>query len=158
MRFFSLCFVFFWACPAWADSASVVSETRVNLRSGRTEASRVVKALEPGAELIVLREERAYAQVKTAEGDVGWLPLRMLKIIPTPAVKAPPSREDPTIQALRAQVAAAQAELKQAQVAQRGLPLWIAVSAGLGGLVLGLVLGMAGLQAYYRKRLHGLRI
>jgi uncharacterized protein YgiM (DUF1202 family) len=69
MRFFSLCFVFFWACPAWADSASVVSETRVNLRSGRTEASRVVKALEPGAELIVLREERAYAQVKTAEGS-----------------------------------------------------------------------------------------
>ena len=85
MRVFSLCFMFFWAYPAWADTASVVSETRVNLRSGRTEASRVVKALEPGAELIVLREERAYAQVKTAEGDVGWLPLRMLKIIPTPA-------------------------------------------------------------------------
>jgi hypothetical protein len=85
------------------------------------------------------------------------LPLRMIKITPTSPPK-PQAQPDPTIQALQAQVAAAQAELKQSRSQQVGLPLWIAVSAGLGGLVLGILLGMSGLQAYYRKRLHGLRI
>ena len=157
MRVFSLIFILFWALPGWADTATVVNATRVNLRSGKTDTYRVIKALEPGTELAVLHEERTYAQVKTAEGDVGWLPLRMIKITPTSPPK-PQAQPDPTIQALQAQVAAAQAELKQSRSQQVGLPLWIAVSAGLGGLVLGILLGMSALQAYYRKRLHGLRI
>ena len=158
MRIFTLIFVLFWALPSWADTATVVSGMRVNLRSGKTDTYRVIKALEPGTELTVLLEERTYAQVKTAEGDVGWLPLRMLKITPTPPPKPKAAAPDPTIQTLQAEVAAAQAELQQSRSQQVGLPLWIAVSAGVGGLVLGILLGMSGLQAYYRKRLHGLRI
>ena len=158
MRIFPLIFMLFWSLPGWADTATVVNGTRVNLRSGKTDTYRVIKALEPGTELTVLVEERTYAQVKTAEGDVGWLPLRMLKITPAPPSKPKLAEPDPTIQTLQAEVAAAQAELKQSRGDQVGLPLWIVVSAGLGGLVLGILLGMSGLQAYYRKRLHGLRI
>ena len=157
MRVFSLIFILLWALPGWADTATVVNATRVNLRSGKTDTYRVIRALEPGTVLEVLHEERTYAQVKTVEGDVGWLPLRMLKITPTPPPK-PQAQPDPPMQTLQAEVAAAQAELKQSRSQQAGLPLWIVVSAGLGGLVLGILLGMGGVQAYYRKRLHGLRI
>jgi len=147
-----------WALPSLADTATVVNGTRVNLRSGKTDTYRVIKALAPGTVVEVLRLENTYVQVKTAEGDIGWLPLRLLKINVALPIKAAAPDADTAVTPLQAQLTQAQAELEQSRGQRAGLPLWVAVSAGGGGLVLGLLLGMGGLQAYYRKRLKGLRI
>ncbi|MBI5750663.1 MAG: SH3 domain-containing protein [Hydrogenophilales bacterium] len=155
MRVFSLIVLLVWALPALADTATVVEGTRVNLRSGKTDTYRVVKALEPGVEVEVLRQEQAYVQVKTSEGDVGWLPLRFVKIVPAPSKQPAPNS---SIEELKAEIAKAQAELKQSRFSGDGASVWMFIGVGLGGLVLGILLGMVALQAYYRKKLNGLRI
>lgn len=155
------------ATLGWADTATVVDGTRVNLRSGKTDTYRVIKALEPGTELEVLHLERAYVQVKTDEGEVGWLPLRFVNInksvdsASNKAATAAPAtapKPDPNLQELREQIQRAQQELKQSQLSEPAFSWGIIAAVGAGGLLLGVLLGMAGLQAYYRKRLHGLRI
>lgn len=133
----------------------VAEGARVNLRSGKYDTFRVVKALEPGTEVEVLRQEKSYVQVKTSEGDVGWLPLRLVKIAVTPP--APPLSA-PTIEAPNPEIAEIQAGPKQSRNPQDAVVVWLCIGVGLGGLVLGILLGMGGLQAYYRKRLNGLRI
>jgi len=155
MRVFSLITLLIWALPALADTATVVEGTRVNLRSGKLDTYRVVKALEPGTVVEVMRQEQAYVQVKTSEGEVGWLPLRFVKITPTPPKQTVPA---PTIEQLKAEIAKAQAELKQSNNPGYVVSFEMLIGAGLGGLVLGILLGMGGLQAYYRKKLNGLRI
>ncbi len=152
MRLFLLLAGLIGALPVWADTATVVEGTRVNLRSGKLDTYRVVKALEPGTELEVLRQERTYVQVKTSEGDIGWLPLRLVKIsaAPTPVVPMP-KLETPT-------TATPQAEHTQNQITGNNLSLWLVLAVGLGGLIVGVVLGVAGLWTYYRKKLNGLRI
>ena len=147
-----------WALPGLADTATVVNGARVNLRSGKTDTYRVIKALAPGTVVEVLRLERTYVQVKTTEGDVGWLPLRLVKIAVAPPAKQAEPEPNFNLQTLQAQLAQTQAELEHSRGQQTGLPLWLVVSAGGGGLVLGILLGIGGLQAYYRKRLKGLRI
>lgn len=144
-----------WALPVLADTATVVEGTRVNLRSGKLDTYRVVKALEPGTEVEVLRQEQAYVQVKTREGDVGWLPLRFVKITPAPPKQMAPN---PSLEELKTEIAKAQAELKQSRNPGETAPVGMFIGVGLGGLVLGILLGMGGLQAYYRKKLNGLRI
>ena len=155
MRIYSLIALLMWVLPALADTATVVEGTRVNLRSGKLDTYRVVKALEPGTEVEVLRQEQTYVQVKTSEGDVGWLPLRLVKIVPAPPKQTAP---DPTLEELKAEVAKAQAELKQSRNPVDAASVGMLIGVGLGGLVLGILLGMGGLQAYYRKKLNGLRI
>lgn len=155
MRVFSLITLLIWVLPALADTATVVEGTRVNLRSGKLDTYRVVKALEPGTVVEVMRQEQAYVQVKTSEGEVGWLPLRFVKITPTLPKQTVPA---PTIEALKAEMAKAQAELKQSSNPGYVVSFEMLIGAGLGGLVLGILLGMGGLQAYYRKKLNGLRI
>lgn len=144
-----------WALPVLADTATVVEGTRVNLRSGKLDTYRVVKALEPGTEVEVMRQEQAYVQVKTREGDVGWLPLRFVKITPAPPKQMAPN---PSLEELKAEIAKAQAELKQSRNPGEAAPVGMFIGVGLGGLALGILLGMGGLQAYYRKKLNGLRI
>ncbi|MEK6663748.1 MAG: SH3 domain-containing protein [Pseudomonadota bacterium] len=155
MRVFSLIALLIWALPGLADTATVVEGARVNLRSGKTDTYRVVRALEPGVEIEVLRQEQAYVQVKTREGDVGWLPLRFVKINVTPPTPPLPA---PSLEALKTEIAQAQAELKQSRNPGYAASVWMLIGVGLGGLVLGILLGMGGLQAYYRKKLNGLRI
>ncbi len=155
MRVFSLIALLIWALPGLADTATVVEGARVNLRSGKTDTYRVVRALEPGVEIEVLRQEQAYVQVKTREGDVGWLPLRFVKINVTPPTPPVPA---PSLEALKAEIAQAQVELKQSRNPGYVVSVWMLIGVGLGGLVLGILLGMGGLQAYYRKKLNGLRI
>ncbi len=144
-----------WALPVLADTATVVEGTRVNLRSGKLDTYRVVKALEPGTEVEVLRQEQAYVQVKTREGDVGWLPLRFVKVTPAPPKQMAPN---PSLEELKTEIAKAQAELKQSRNPGEAAPVGMLIGIGLGGLVLGILLGMGGVQAYYRKKLNGLRI
>lgn len=155
MRICALLMLLIYALPALADTATVVEGVRVNLRSGKLDTSRVLRALEPGTEVEVLRQEPAFVQVKTSEGDVGWLPLRLVKITVTPP-KAP--APNPTLEALKAEIAQAQADLKQSRNSNTLAPAWVLLAVGLGGLMLGILLGMGGLQAYYRKKLNGLRI
>lgn len=156
MKVFSLIALLALSLPALADTATVVEGTRVNLRSGKYDTYRVVKALEPGTEVEVLRQEQTYVQVKTKEGDVGWLPLRL--VIVTPAPTRQQTEPKPSIEELKAEIAKAQAELKQSHNPGEVVPIWMLIGIGLGGMVLGILLGIGGLQAYYRKKLNGLRI
>ncbi|MBT9612327.1 MAG: hypothetical protein IV108_03565 [Burkholderiales bacterium] len=155
MKVFLITALLIWAFPALANTATVVEGTRVNLRSGKLDTYRVVKALEPGTEVEVLRQEQTYVQVKTSEGDVGWLPLRLVKItVAQPAPPAPTPVSAP--EAVNAEIA--QAERKQRHDPEYVFSVWMIVGVGVGGLVLGILLGMGSLQAYYRKKLNGLRI
>lgn len=160
MRILVLLLGLFSVSASVADTATVVHGTRVNLRSGKTDTYRVIKALEPGTELQVLRLERAYVQVKTEDNEVGWLPLRLVRINTAAPAAAPEIKPVPdvTVQALRNEIQSAQRELKQIQTPQTQASWWMIVVAGVAGLLVGIAIGMAGLQAYYRKRLHGLRI
>jgi len=153
MKVFSLLALLIWALPALADTATVVEGTRVNLRSGKLDTYRVVKALEPGTEVEVLRQDQTYVQVKTSEGDVGWLPLRLVKIS---ATSPAPLTTPPSLEVKKTELA--ETEIKQSQNAESATSIWMLVGVGLGGLGLGSLLGMGGLWAYYRKKLNGLRI
>ncbi len=154
MRVFILFAIFAWASSCLADVATVIDGTRVNLRSGRADTYRVIKSLAPGTKVEILHDENGYVQVKTAAGDVGWLPMRMLKIEPT----APSATPDPKIALLQAELEKTRAELAQSPNEQNKSSPWLLFGLLFGGLILGALLGMGGLQAYYQKRLKGLRI
>jgi len=154
MRIFVLIAIWAWASSCLADIATVVEGTRVNLRSGRADTYRVIKSLAPGTKVEILHDENGYVQVKTAAGDVGWLPMRMLKIEPTPPSDTP----DPKIALLQVELEKTRAELAQSPNEQNKSSPWLLFGLVLGGLILGALLGMGGLQAYYQKRLKGLRI
>lgn len=155
MRVLSLIALLILATPSCADMATVIDGTRVNLRSGRAETYRIIKSLEPGTKVEIVQDDNAYVHVKTAAGDLGWLPARMLKIETS---AAPANAPDPKIAGLQAELAQISAQLVQSQGRQQGLASWVVASIGLGGLMLGVLLGMGGLQAYYQRRLKGLRI
>ncbi len=159
MRILVLLLGLFSASASVADTATVVYGTRVNLRSGKTDTYRVIKALEPGTELQVLRLERAYVQVKTEDNEVGWLPLRLVRINTATPVAAPEIKPvsdapvpDSTVQALRDEIQRAQRELKQKHTPEATGFWWMIGLAGIPCLLGGFGIGMGGLQAYYQKR------
>lgn len=157
MKIFLTLALLIYALPSWAETAKVVEGARVNLRSGKFDTYRVIKALEPGTEVEVLRQEQGYVQVKTEEGDIGWLAQRLVKISPALPKSATTS---PALDELKAEIAKAQAELQQVRNSNPSAPasIGLLIGIGLGGLGLGILLGMGGLWAYYRKKLNGLRI
>lgn len=155
MRVFVLIAIWAWASTCLADIATIIEGTRVNLRSGRADTYRVIKSLAPGTRVEILHDENGYVQVKTDAGDVGWLPMRMLKIEPPQLQNNKP---DPKIALLQAELEKARAELSQSPNDQNKSSPWVLFGLGLGGVILGVLLGMGGLQAYYHKRLKGLRI
>ena len=158
MRIFLLVATLVWGIPALADTATIVEGAPVKLRSGKYDTYRVVKALDPGTVVEILKQEKSYVQVKTNEGDVGWLPLRFVKmtVTPPPVPTEPPASSN--IDAPQAEIAKAQAEIKPSRNAGYAASIWIVIGVGFAGLVLGSVLGIVGLLAYYRKKLNGLRI
>ncbi len=159
MRVLLLISLLAWVLPSLADTATIAEGTRVNLRSGRAETYRIIKSLDPGTKVEIVPEDNGYVHVKTAAGDVGWLPVRMLKMeTNTLHASARGSDPDPQIANLQAELAQMSAELVQSQSRQKKPSIGLVVSIGLGALVLGILLGMGGLQAYYQKRLKGLRI
>lgn len=167
MRFFLLFALSFFSLAAAADTAVVVDNVRANLRSGKSEDYRVIGVLVPSSRVEVLKVEGEYAQVKSAEGQTGWVAARLLKMDPPDAaVEAKPSAEEMASQLaaanLRIQEAEARAAQAQADLEKQKTPpsasLGKAAWAGLIGLVVGLVLGMLLREHHYRKRLQGLRV
>ena len=155
MRIFLLVATLVWGIPALADTATIVEGARVNLRSGKFDTYRVVKALEPGAVVEILKQEKSYVQVKTAEGDVGWLSRRFVKI----AVPRPPPQEPvaaPDMQ--KTEVVQAPVDIQTNVKTQYVVSFWALIGIGSAGLLSGILLGMGGMLAYYRKKLNGLRI
>jgi len=155
MRIFILIWMLVWALPCVADIATVIEGARVNLRSGRADTYRIIKSLEPGTHVEILHDENGYVHVKTTAGDVGWLPMRMLKIEAPLPVR---STVDPQLAVLQAELEKARAELLQSPNAQKKGSSWMLLSLALSGLILGVALGIGGLQTYYQRRLKGLRI
>lgn len=155
MRIFSFIALLALSLQSSADTATVVDGTRVNLRSGKADTYRVIKSLEPGTKVEILRDENGYVRVKIASGETGWLPERMLKYDPR---AADPSEPNPQLTALQAELSQARTDLDKSKRQQVGHSNAMVASAALGGLILGVLLGMLGLQAYYQKRLKGLRI
>ena len=155
MRIFLLVATLVWGIPALADTATIVEGAPVKLRSGKYDTYRVVKALDPGTVVEILKQEKSYVQVKTAEGDVGWLSRRFVKIVVPP----PPPQEPvapPDMQ--KTEVVQAPVDIKQNVKTQYVVSFWALIGIGSAGLLSGILLGMGGMLAHYRKKLNGLRI
>lgn len=167
MRFFLVTLLMCWSCLAVAaQNATVVDNVRANVRSGKSDAYRVVTVLTPGARVEILQVEDGYAQIKAADGQEGWVVSRLLKIDKPEAdpVTPVPDPCSAKLDELKLQLqeeqqvhAKTQAELKRLQTLQSGHSkaiAWVAVVCLAVGLILGFVLR----ERHYRKRLQGLRI
>ena len=154
MRIFLLVATLIWGIPALADTATIVEGARVNLRSGKLDTYRVVKALDPGTVVEILKQEQSYVQVKTAEGDVGWLSRRFVKIAVPPSSLEPVAAPDMQ----KTEVVQAPVDIKPNVKTQYVVSFWALIGIGSAGLLSGILLGMGGMLAYYRKKLNGLRI
>lgn len=183
MRVFSLVALLLWSGLAFAEGAVVIDGVHANLRAGKTEAYRVIRVLPPNTPLQVLQIDKDYAEVRTADGDVGWLPVRLLTLFPGsgPAgVASQPTDPPPSAPAASAQgpnaAASSQAAATERQLQETRERLSrledelaaarnraaagdvVTILVGCGALLAGMALGMALLRAYYRRRLKGLRI
>lgn len=147
---------------AWAQSAIVADNVRANLRSGKAENYRVIRVLPAKTQVEVLATEQDYAKVRTGDGQVGWLLVKLLKDEDTdPSAQAPEALEaaQHQLSAAHDELARVQGELERERNRPRGEPaLIVLVATAFGALAAGIALGMLILQGYYRKRLHGLRI
>ena len=154
MRIFLLVATLVWGIPAFADTATIVEGAPVKLRSGKFDTYRVVKALDPGTVVEILKQEQSYVQVKTAEGDVGWLSRRFVKIAVPPSSLEPVAAPDMQ----KTEVVQAPVDIQSNGKTQYVVSFWGAIGIGTAGLLSGILLGMGGMLAYYRKKLNGLRI
>ena len=154
MRIFLLVATLVWGIPALADTATIVEGAPVKLRSGKFDTYRVVKALDPGTVVEILKQEQSYVQVKTAEGDVGWLSLRFVKIAVPPSSQEPVAAPDMQ----KTEVVQAPVDIQPNVKTQYVVSFWALIGIGSAGLLSGILLGMGGMLAYYRKKLNGLRI
>lgn len=164
MKIFLFMVTLVWGGLASAQTALVTDSVRVSMRSGKAEHYRLIKILPPNVEVQVLETDQDYAKVKTAEGETGWVPLKLLTIRNTATEKtsSPQAVLDSTQQELvaaRVELAALQREKEQMHVPQdRNSPTLFQLLLTLGGFVCGIATGALALRAYYHKRLHGLRI
>lgn len=154
MRIFLLVATLVWGIPALADTATIVEGAPVKLRSGKFDTYRVVKALDPGTVVEILKQEKSYVQVKTAEGDVGWLSRRFVKIAVPPSSLEPVAAPDMQ----KTEVVQAPVDIKPNVKTQYVVSFWALIGIGSAGLLSGILLGMGGMLAHYRKKLNGLRI
>jgi uncharacterized protein YgiM (DUF1202 family) len=164
MKIFLFLAVLMWGGMAAAQTALVTDAARVNMRSGKAENYRVIRVLPPSTEVQVIEIDQDYAKVKTADGETGWVQLKLLAIRKTDAENA--AQNQAALEAAQKELVTARVELanlqreveqKQSQPgssAPTSFLLLLAFSAFAGGVVIGVLT----LRAYYRKRLHGLRI
>jgi SH3 domain protein len=167
MRAFAFLVMLVWGGAGYAQTALVADGARVNLRSGKGENYRIIKVLPAKAEVEIVAMEQGYAKVKTAEGQTGWVLQRLLEVQEAgPEEPAADKASSPgtaeaaqqtAIQVLQNQLAASQAQLKLEQQRLERFSFLLPAIA-IGCLLLGVGLGITILGAYYRRRLHGLRI
>ena len=163
MKIFLFLAMLMWGGMATAQTALVTDTARVNMRSGKAENYRVIRVLPPSIEVQVIEIDQDYAKVKTADGETGWVQLKLLAIRKTEAENT--TQNQAALEAAQKELVTARVELAnlQREVEQKqnqpgpGAPtsfLLLAFSTFAGGVVIGVL----ALRAYYRKRLHGLRI
>ena len=163
MKIFLFLAMLMWVGVATAQTALVTDTARVNMRSGKAENYRVIRVLPPSIEVQVIEIDQDYAKVKTADGETGWVQLKLLTIRKTEAENT--TQNQAALEATQKELVTARVELAnlQREVEQKqnqpgpGAPtsfLLLAFSTFAGGVVIGVL----ALRAYYRKRLHGLRI
>jgi tetratricopeptide (TPR) repeat protein len=68
--------------PAAATPLTAFTAARTNLRQGRGAGHAKVAVLPADAPVEVLARQEGYAQVKTKDGQTGWLPLYLLRLGP----------------------------------------------------------------------------
>lgn len=160
MRLFLGIFLLLESVAAFAQTG-VTDDVRANLRSGRAEYYRIIKVLPPQTQVEVLTTEGDYTRVKTAEGQEGWMLSKLLTVQEAADKAGNQDLEDAQNQlhTTQAELAKVQGELEQERSRTGGRPpLTTLIWVGLGALAAGIALGVLILQAYYRRRLHGLRI
>jgi uncharacterized protein YgiM (DUF1202 family) len=166
MRIFLFLAMLLWGGAAMAQTAQVTDAARVNMRSGKAENYRIIRVLPPRAEVDVIEIDQDYAKVKTADGETGWVQLKLLNIRKAEAETA--SKSQAALEAaqrelvmVRVEMANLQRDLEKKQQQGPGgtassLRLFLLVA--LGAFAAGMATGILILKAYYHKRLHGLRI
>ena len=164
MKIFLFLTMLMWGGMATAQTALVTDAARVNMRSGKAENYRVIRVLPPSTEVKVIEIDQDYAKVKAADGETGWVLLKLLTIHKTDAENA--TQHQAALEAAQKELVTARVELanlqreaEQKQTQPGGSSptsflLLLAFSTFAGGVVIGALV----LRAYYHKRLHGLRI
>ena len=175
MRVFLFFPILLWTGAALAQTAQVADVPGVNMRSGKAENYRIIRVLPPRAEVEVIEIDQGYAKVKAADGEAGWVLLKLLDISEAQEDKAVPPAKSPEVKQHQAELEAAQKELVEARVELANLqreigqvnnqhpqnskaPRFFLLLSALIVFAGGVVTGILILKAYYRKRLHGLRI
>lgn len=159
MRVFLLAFLLGLAPPLLAQTATVAEGSHVNLRAGKTDAYRILRVLPPGTRVEILEQEGQVARVRIASGETGWLPARFLTLEPPgtqPAARPsaqPPAQPSAGPPAVPAPAPAAPSAPPHSEASDTS---WLL--AGALGFLIGAGVGIALHEAYYRKRLNGLRI
>jgi len=164
MKIFLFLAALMWGGVATAQTALVAGDARVNMRSGKAENYRVVKVLPPGAEVQVIETDQDYAKVKAADGETGWVLLKLLTIRKTGAENSPQNQT--ALEAAQKELVTARVDLAnlQREMEQKnnqpggGVRTSYLLLLVFGAFACGVVIGNMALRAYYHKRLNGLRI
>lgn len=141
----------------------MADNVHANLRSGKAENYRIIRVLPPKTPVELLATDQEYAKVRTVDGQVGWLLLKLLDVEPADRAASGAQSTEAMQHQLREvqdELARVRDELEQARNRpENDIPsLAVLLATALGALATGVGLGILILQAYYRKRLHGLRI
>lgn len=166
MRVFLFLIMLLWGVEVPAETAQVTDTAHVNMRSGKAENYRVIRVLPPRTEVEVIEVDHDYAKVKMPEGETGWVLYKLLNPHESETEKA--GRHQVALEtsqqelvAARVEMANLQRELEKAQrqgPGESGKPLPFLLLLAFSAFASGMVIGALALKAYYRKRLHGLRI
>lgn len=166
MKIFLFLMMLMWGGMVTAQTALVTDTARVNMRSGKAENYRVIRVLPPSTEVKVLETDQDYAKVKAADGETGWVLLKLLTIRKTDAENATHTQNQTALEAAQKELVTARVELAdlQRKVEQthnqpgNSSPISFLLLLACSAFACGVVIGILTLRAYYHKRLHGLRI
>jgi SH3 domain protein len=124
----SLCAALSTPVPLWAETSYVTDHLEVTLRAGESTRFKILKMLPSGTPLTVIavNPKTKYAQVKTTDGTVGFVPAEQLQAEPAARARAAELdkrlaelQENPD--SLAARLARAQAEQAQLQTRYQDL-------------------------------------
>lgn len=164
MKIFLFLVVLMWGGMATAQTALVTDTARVNMRSGKAENYRTIRVLPPSTEVQVIETDQEYAKVKAADGETGWVLLKLLTIRKTDAENT--TQNQAALEAAQKELVTARVELAnlQREAEQKhnqpggSAPTSFLLLLALSTFACGVAIGALVLRAYYQKRLHGLRI